>query len=340
MFSAIRKHLSPATVVAFMALVFAMTGGAFAASSGGGGTGAKATASVARGATVAIAAKAKPKAKAGPRGPAGAKGATGATGTTGPGGAAGAKGENGAAGGQGSQGPQGATGSPGAAGAAGPEGSFNKTLPSGKTLKGAWAIQANVATAKSFLEGAASTEISFGIPLAVAPTPVYVGEASGAEGTGDLTPGSNVITNAIATSGSFTKDSVITGGSLPSGSRIKKVEEESPGHFSLTVNKGPEGSTETGVALTAALPAGCAGTAGEPSAEPGYLCIYSAGEFNNSGLPGICAPEESLLGCLVATGGNTPTAGRTGASIVTVAESTASFNGLLVLNGTWAVTAE
>jgi hypothetical protein len=35
MFQAIRKHLNPATVIAFMALVFALTGGAFAASNGG-----------------------------------------------------------------------------------------------------------------------------------------------------------------------------------------------------------------------------------------------------------------------------------------------------------------
>ena len=41
MFSAIRKHLIPRTFMAFVALVFAMTGGAFAASSNGGGSGAK-----------------------------------------------------------------------------------------------------------------------------------------------------------------------------------------------------------------------------------------------------------------------------------------------------------
>jgi hypothetical protein len=71
MFSALRKHLTPGTFIALIALIFAMTGGAFAASSSGGGSGAKATASVTRGTSVAAAAKSKAKPKAGPRGPAG-----------------------------------------------------------------------------------------------------------------------------------------------------------------------------------------------------------------------------------------------------------------------------
>ena len=37
MFSRIPRHLSPATVVAFLALVFAMTGGAFAMNTNAGG---------------------------------------------------------------------------------------------------------------------------------------------------------------------------------------------------------------------------------------------------------------------------------------------------------------
>jgi hypothetical protein len=35
MFQRVGKHLSPSTVIAFMALVFAFTGGAFAANNGG-----------------------------------------------------------------------------------------------------------------------------------------------------------------------------------------------------------------------------------------------------------------------------------------------------------------
>ena len=72
MLSAIRRHLNPGTLIAFVALIFAVTGGAFAASgSSGGGTGGKGTARFARTTTLATTAKskAKPKAKTGPGGP-------------------------------------------------------------------------------------------------------------------------------------------------------------------------------------------------------------------------------------------------------------------------------
>ena len=140
MFSRIRNrlHLTPSMAIAFVALVLALTGGAFAATPHGGG-GATATAAKS---------KAKPKAKAGPRGPAGPAGKTGATGATGPagatgpGGAAGAKGETGGAGVQGVQGETGATGPQGPigdTGVQGPQGepwTPNNTLPANATEKG------------------------------------------------------------------------------------------------------------------------------------------------------------------------------------------------------------
>jgi hypothetical protein len=184
MFHSIRKHISPTTVVAFMALVFAMTGGAFAASSNGGGSGAKPTASVGVNTTVATAAKskAKPKTKAGPRGPAGPAGKAGANGPAGPAGpagAAGAKGENGAAGGQGPQGPlgpQGPAGPTGATGATGSPWTAGGTLPSGKTETGTWyfAIPAHNPTSGTSLTFA---PISFVIPLEEAPTAHYLKSA-------------------------------------------------------------------------------------------------------------------------------------------------------------------
>jgi hypothetical protein len=112
----IRKHLTPSTIIAFLALVFALTGGAFAATnhSGGGSAGSKASASLTRAASRAPVVgateskgRAGTKSKTGPRGPAGPKGATGATGPagpTGPTGATGAKGENGANGSNGAGG--------------------------------------------------------------------------------------------------------------------------------------------------------------------------------------------------------------------------------------------
>ena len=45
MFRVLRRNLTPGTVIAFVALVFALTGGAFAATGGGGGGGSHAVVS-------------------------------------------------------------------------------------------------------------------------------------------------------------------------------------------------------------------------------------------------------------------------------------------------------
>lgn len=164
MFSAIRKHLNPATVMAFAALIFAMTGGAFAATSHGGGTSSEATASAEHGGHFAVAAKAKaaPKGKVGPRGPAGKAGATGATGATGPAGAAGPAGAVGPGGLQGPVGATGATGATGEKGTAGANGTtgFTKTLPRGATETGTWAMHPAAEGEEPF------APLDFAIPLA------------------------------------------------------------------------------------------------------------------------------------------------------------------------------
>jgi hypothetical protein len=90
----LRNRFGIPGVISVIALVFAMLGGAYAASQNGGG---KATAS----------------AKKGKRGPRGPKGATGPAGPAGPQGLAGAKGDAGAAGKDGGQGIQGSQGLPG-----------------------------------------------------------------------------------------------------------------------------------------------------------------------------------------------------------------------------------
>jgi hypothetical protein len=113
MFQAIRRQITPASVLALVALVFAVTGGAFGATGGGSGSPSHAT-------LTANAAKKKTKGPA--RGPAGPRGATGATGAAGPAGSAGpagpagsagGKGENGAAGTNGTNGTNGENGKPG-----------------------------------------------------------------------------------------------------------------------------------------------------------------------------------------------------------------------------------
>src|SRR6478735_7943446 len=97
----LREKTGPAgLILAVTALVVALTGGAYAASSDNGA--GKATASA--------------KAKKGPRGPKGPKGDTGAQGPAGPTGPAGPAGSAGAKGDKGDKGDTGNTGSPGTPG--------------------------------------------------------------------------------------------------------------------------------------------------------------------------------------------------------------------------------
>jgi hypothetical protein len=170
-------------IVAAIALVFAMLGGAYAAT---GGSSGKATASAKQG-------KQGPRGKTGKTGPAGPAGPAGAQG---PGGPAGAKGDAGAAGSNGTNGTNGTPGAPGTSvtnttlakgsvtcpeggaefkvGAGAPTHACNgttgytETLPPGKTETGAWSISQSATT-----EMSAYGSVSFPIPL----------EQPGAEGT-------------------------------------------------------------------------------------------------------------------------------------------------------------
>ncbi len=172
MFSTLRTRFGIPGVISVMALVFAMFGGAYAASNSSDG--GKATASA--------------KAKKGPRGPKGAKGDTGPAGPAGPQGAAGASGRDGANGedgedgkdgddGQdgedgndGADGAPGATGPTGATGPAGPEGkpwTHLGVLPPGETETGAWSFGEAPKT------GTLYVPISFPIPL-----PAALGESA------------------------------------------------------------------------------------------------------------------------------------------------------------------
>jgi hypothetical protein len=155
MFSALRKriHVSPATAIATLALVFAMTGGAYAA----------------KHYLITSTKQISPKVlkslqgKAGKAGANGAQGLAGAAGPQGPGGAAGAKGETGA---PGTPGKDGAPGAPGKDGTTG----FTETLPKGKTETGEWSLIGDATGAFKHFGSSAS----FNIPLAAAPTPHYL----------------------------------------------------------------------------------------------------------------------------------------------------------------------
>jgi hypothetical protein len=110
MFSTLRTRFGIPGVISVIALVFAMFGGAYAASNSSGG--GKATASAAKG-------KPGPRGKTGKTGPAGPQGPAGPTGPAGP---AGAKGDAGA---PGAQGNPGAPGTPGTNGTSATTTSFS-----------------------------------------------------------------------------------------------------------------------------------------------------------------------------------------------------------------------
>ncbi len=175
-----RKRLSYANVTATLALVFAMSGGAMAANS------------YLINSTKQINPKVLKKltGKPGKNGTAGATGATGATGPTGPAGSPGAAGTKGEKGEKGETGLQGETGLKGETGEPGP---LVATLPSGKTLKGAFGGGSNVPTGVS---EAIEASISYPFPLAATPTAQVVqaggsatAQCPGSSGAPSATPG-------------------------------------------------------------------------------------------------------------------------------------------------------
>ncbi|MET0305941.1 MAG: hypothetical protein ABW196_06905 [Solirubrobacterales bacterium] len=143
MLSPVRNRFGIPGVISVIALVFAMFGGAYAASNDGSGP--KGTASA--------------KAKKGPRGPKGATGPAGPAGPVGPAGTAGPQGPKGDKGDTGPKGEKGEKGDKGLKGDKGAPWTPDGTLPSGATETGAWAF--GEAT-----KGPIFVPISFAIPLA------------------------------------------------------------------------------------------------------------------------------------------------------------------------------
>ncbi len=144
MFS-IRRHMSYANVAATFALVFAMSGGALAASHY----------------LITSTKQIKPSVLASLKGKAGANGAPGAQGPAGANGT-GIAGPAGPTGGTGKEGPEGKEGHEGKQGEPGKNGEtgFTETLPSGKTETGTWSDELGA------VEREAAVSISFPIPLA------------------------------------------------------------------------------------------------------------------------------------------------------------------------------
>jgi len=160
MVSMLRNRLGMPGVIAAIALVFAMIGGAYAASGGLTAKQKKEVKTIARGfqGTGPIG----PQGPAGGNGKDGAAGAQGLQGPTGNTGPKGATGDTGPKGATGDTGPKGATGDTGPQGNSGETG-FTETLPSGKTETGVVAGYIEYEAggfAESFIP------ISFPIPLA------------------------------------------------------------------------------------------------------------------------------------------------------------------------------
>jgi hypothetical protein len=256
MFSSVRRRVTYANVIVTVALVFAMSGGAYAASKY----------------LITSTRQISPKVLRALQGKAGKAGAAGPAGPAGPAGAQGPAGANGKDGLNGSAGTS-VTSAESKAKAIGPckeggsefktaggttyacngekgkEGTFGgSTLPSGKTLKGGWAASGyGEASYPNEGTGYAATGVSFALPLSVALRREYL---------------------------------IIKEGETP--------------------------------------PAECPGTAKEPAAAPGYLCIFVTNSINLHG--GSAEIKSNLLGFTL-TGFN-------------------EAKGPVVLEGTWAVTAE
>jgi hypothetical protein len=287
MFSWIRRRVTYANVAVTLALVFAMSGGAFAVTSKGGGSSATA---------VATKKKAKTKVLRGPRGPQGLPGPAGPAGPAGP---QGPKGETGTAGKNGEPGKNGENGAPGTAGANG------KSVTLAAEPKGANCEEGGT---KVEVEGNAASK-------------KYVCNGSPWTAGGTL-PSGKTLKGVWSLIGVAPKGFEEPGGSLEEATLVASVSFGIPLSAAPTVNYIPVGGP---------VPSGCSGTAANPNAASGNLCVFAQEEGNDATalpLPMICPVADC-------TGFSVKGAEPFGFGLATLAK----VKGEVGNAGTWAVTA-
>jgi Collagen triple helix repeat (20 copies) len=337
MFSTIRKRITYTNVAMTLALVFAMSGGAYAASK------------YLITSTKQISPKVLKQLK-GKNGTNGKAGASGPAGSQGPVGPAGKDGVNGIGGANGTNGTDGASVTNKALTAAdaacNKEGGSEFTaaeskkttacngspwtvggLPKGATETGEWTISQFVNEGGG--EEIAAASISFNVPLAaaLAVSKVHLiepGVIKAATGKGTLTSGSKTVTSLTTTTGSFAVGSSISGTGIPASTTITACSPScgvSATSLTLSANATASG---TNVSLTApGAPAGCTGNYAEPGAESGHLCVFAK---RLAKFVAFLAP--------ISTAEGTAGADRSGAQLLFGPESIGEF----FANGTWAVT--
>jgi Collagen triple helix repeat (20 copies) len=245
MFSIVRRHMTYTNIAATMAVVFAMSGGAYAVSDTHGGGHQLSTALISAKKKVKKPAGGKP----GPRGPAGSQGPAGPAGPTGP------AGTNGT----GEKGPQGNPGTNGSNGTAGTNGTNGTS-----------------ATTETFTGEAHGCKDGGVVIKSASPETVVCNGEGGASGFTSVLPAEKTETGAWATgklTGTPGIDAVPISFAIPLPSRGagKTALGQHAVHFiAPDGNEIVEGKEEPpSVACEG-------GTVEEPTAKPGSLCIYAS----------------------------------------------------------------
>jgi hypothetical protein len=312
MFHRISKHLTPSTVVAFLALVFAVTGGAFAATGHGGDSGSSPARAAGHGSGASdrevLALNAKVKGKTGPRGPRGPVGPAGKNGATG------------------------ATGPAGTTGPAGPAGPAGGTGPAGTSGESVSSTELKSGSAGGCPEGGTKFTVGGKVTFACNGKPGEEGNAgtNGKEGSpwtaGGTLPGSSTETGAwfdsfAVPAGEYNRAAVAISFPIP---LAKALGKGSPTEGVHSVGAAGNGTT-------------CPGSVEEPKAAPGNFCFYEGPvEEEPAETAKLSISSESIVPPGVEVNEATGT-GISGAVVHFHYEGPNA--GTVTIQGTWAVTA-